>query len=102
MSLRISPVLFGSAFAGFALLTLLEVAAKGLAIFAVAILATIVLRRASAATRHIVWAFALACALVLPICALCLPQWRVLPAWMNWEEIPQRLSVAAPIANVSN
>ncbi len=97
MSTRISAVLFGSAFAGMALLALLDAAAKAFVLLALAAVLTLVLRRASAAARHIVWISALACALVLPCGAWLLPQWRVLPSWMAWEEIPKRLSVAAPI-----
>ncbi|MHA3770757.1 penicillin-binding transpeptidase domain-containing protein [Verrucomicrobiota bacterium sgz303538] len=100
MNFRISTVLFGSAFAGMVLLTLLDTAAKGFAVFAVAILVALTLRRASAATRHLVWASALICALALPFCAWFLPQWRVLPAWMSWEEMPRRIAVAAPVAVV--
>ena len=95
MNARISAVLFGSAFAGMALLTLLDAAAKGFALFAVAALVALALRRASAAARHVMWLSALVCALALPCCAWFLPQWRVLPMWMSWEEIPRRLAVVA-------
>ncbi|MGE5800852.1 MAG: M56 family metallopeptidase [Gemmatimonadota bacterium] len=41
---------------------------------------TLVLRRSSAAMRHLVWALACAGVLVLPVASALLPNWRV-PAW---------------------
>ena len=53
-----------------------SLALKSTAILAVAALATSVLKRASAATRHMVWLAALAGLLLLPLLALVGPGWR--------------------------
>lgn len=45
------------------------------------LLASQLLRRTSAARRHLAWTAALGAILVLPLFSLLLPQWRVLPAW---------------------
>ena len=45
-----------------------------------AITATI-LRRDSAATRHLVWLLAMVAMLVVPVLSAMLPEWRVLPEW---------------------
>ena len=87
MNARLSAVLFGSASAGVALLALLDAAAKGFVLLAVACAAALAMRRAAASARHLVWVAALACALVLPVCSWALPGWRVLPAWMRWETV---------------
>jgi HEAT repeat protein/beta-lactamase regulating signal transducer with metallopeptidase domain len=64
------------------LLFLLEVTAKATTIVAVAALVCWLLRHASAALRHFIWAIALAGILLLPALALLMPDWRValLPA----------------------
>ena len=87
MNARLSAVLFGSAAAGVALLALLDAAAKGFVLLAVACAVALAMRRAAASARHLVWLAALACALVLPVCSWALPGWRVLPAWMRWETV---------------
>ncbi len=56
---------------------LLAVAVKGSVLFLLAFLVAGLLRRASAATRHAVWAAALAAALVLPVLFAVLPGWQV-------------------------
>jgi HEAT repeat protein/beta-lactamase regulating signal transducer with metallopeptidase domain len=40
-------------------------------------LTALALRRAAAATRHLVWTIGLACALVLPACSMALPRWQL-------------------------
>ena len=40
-------------------------------------LATVVLGRASAAVRHLVWTLALTSALVLPVLSIALPRWQL-------------------------
>ena len=87
MNSRLSAVLFGSAAAGVALLALLDAAAKGFVLLAVAGVVAFAMRRAPASARHLVWLAALGCALVLPVCSWALPGWRVLPAWMRWETV---------------
>lgn len=53
--------------------------ARATAVFAVAVGLAVILRSASAAQRHLVWAAALAAALVLPALHLAAPAWPVLP-----------------------
>ena len=101
MNARLVAIFTGPALAGLALLTLLDAAAKGAVILLVAAFAALVMRRASAASRHHVWLCALGCALVLPLASWMLPQWRVLPDWMRWEELPKRL-MAAPAAQTAS
>ena len=56
---------------------LAALAVKGSLLFLLAFLVVGFLRRASAATRHAVWAFALGAALVLPLFLFALPGWQV-------------------------
>jgi len=49
---------------------LFTLAIKATVVLAAAMLATVALRRASAATRHIIWACALACLLAAPLLEL--------------------------------
>jgi hypothetical protein len=58
-------------------LWLLEIAVKATALLALAAALTVMLRRASAATRHLVWAAGLAGTLVLPMAGTVLPGWTV-------------------------
>src|SRR5438552_10174444 len=62
-------------------LLLADSAVKGLALLVVAAIAAILLRRDSAATRHLVWLLAMVALLVVPVLSALLPQWRVLPEW---------------------
>ena len=62
---------------------LIDAAVKGGVILLLAVSAALVLRRASAATRHAVWLLALASLLVLPVLSAALPTWRVLPHWAD-------------------
>ncbi|RYD17635.1 MAG: hypothetical protein EOP88_25525, partial [Verrucomicrobiaceae bacterium] len=92
-------VLVGSVLAGWTVLTLLDAAAKAGILLVVALLVVLCMRRASAASRHLVWLCALAGALLLPLGLRFLPQWQVLPSWMRWEEAPQLLAANGPVAN---
>ncbi len=56
-----------------------DVALRATVILAAALIATIALRRAPAATRHLVWTLALAGVLALPAMRAALPRWEVLP-----------------------
>src|SRR5262245_60663483 len=58
-------------------LPLADVVAKTTVILLAAAIASIVLRRASAALRHLVWTLALSSALVLPIASFALPKWQL-------------------------
>jgi beta-lactamase regulating signal transducer with metallopeptidase domain len=71
-----------------ALSVIAGVVARTTAVLLLALCATALLRRASAATRHLVWTVALAGVLVLPFLGRVVPEWRVVP-------IPAEL-VAAP------
>ncbi len=68
------------------------VVARTTAVLLLALCATALLRRASAATRHLVWTVALAGVLVLPFLGRVVPEWRVVP-------VPAEL--AAPVAPVA-
>jgi HEAT repeat protein/beta-lactamase regulating signal transducer with metallopeptidase domain len=46
-------------------------------VFGLAALATLALGKASAAARHLVWALALGCALILPVLSVALPRWQL-------------------------
>lgn len=58
---------------------LADAAAKGTVILLVALGATHLMRRRSAAARHLVWVVALASMLALPLVTRVLPAWRVVP-----------------------
>ena len=58
-------------------LPLADVVAKTTVILLAAAVASLVLRRASAALRHLVWTLALSSALVLPIASVALPKWQL-------------------------
>ena len=60
-----------------ALPVLADAAVKGAIVMGVAALIVLLLRRRSAATRHAVWAGAVAAQLTLPVLAALLPAWRV-------------------------
>ncbi|RYD47885.1 MAG: hypothetical protein EOP85_04645, partial [Verrucomicrobiaceae bacterium] len=92
-------VLVGSALAGWTVLTILDASAKAGILLAVALLVVLCMRRASAASRHLVWLCALTGALLLPLGLRFLPQWQVLPSWMRWEEAPQLFVHNGPVAN---
>ncbi|MBL7041252.1 MAG: DUF3887 domain-containing protein, partial [Pirellulaceae bacterium] len=76
------------------LMVLLDAALKGLVVLLVAAIAARWMRRASAATRHLVWLFAAASLLALPVLSVALPEWNVLPSWMGWPSSDARVSVA--------
>ena len=61
----------------FGWLSLADVVAKTTVILLAAAIASLVLRRAPAALRHLVWTLALSSALVLPIASFALPKWQL-------------------------
>ncbi len=68
-----------------ALPVLLDVAAKGMVLLAIAGVLVLAMRKASAAARQVVWLLALAALLALPLVSAALPSWRVLPGWVKFE-----------------
>ncbi len=62
-------------------LLLVDSAIKGAALLVFASLVVLMLRRDSAATRHLVWLVAIVAMLFVPALSALLPQWRVLPEW---------------------
>ena len=62
-------------------LLLIDSTIKSAVLLAVAGLVALMLRRDSAATRHLVWLVAIVAMLVVPVLSAVLPQWRVLPTW---------------------
>src|SRR5262245_21996694 len=83
-------------------LLLVDSAVKGTAILVLAAIAATMLRRDSAATRHLVWLLAIGAMLVLPVLSAMLPQWRVRPEWARItpkEAVADRSppSVARPV-----
>jgi beta-lactamase regulating signal transducer with metallopeptidase domain len=58
---------------------LIDSAAKAAGLLLVAAISVLILRKASAASRHLVWLCALGALLVLPILSALLPRWAVLP-----------------------
>jgi beta-lactamase regulating signal transducer with metallopeptidase domain len=70
---------------------LVDSALKGTALLVVAAIAAVILRRDSAATRHLVWLLAIVAMLVVPALSAMLPQWRVLPQWAGFS--PDRVAV---------
>src|SRR5713101_6609296 len=64
-------------------LLLVDSAVKGTALLMLAAVAAIILRRDSAATRHLVWLLAIVAMLVVPVLSAMLPEWRVLPEWAS-------------------
>lgn len=56
---------------------LIDATVKATVLLALAALPAVLCRRASASSRHLVWALGLACALCLPLLSWNLPHWRV-------------------------
>lgn len=80
---------------------LLEVLLKATVVLATAGLLNVVLRRASATTRHLVWSLALAALLVLPLLTLLLPAWRV-PVLPARQLTPQPKVVSTIVAEAED
>ncbi len=77
-------------------LLLVDSAVKGTVLLALAAVAALILRRDSAATRHLVWLLAIVAMLVVPLLSAMLPQWRVLPAWMSHSPKSAVVDVGSP------
>ncbi|HVA47116.1 MAG TPA: M56 family metallopeptidase [Pirellulales bacterium] len=66
-------------------------ALKSAAVVLLAVVVAVVLGRASAAWRHLVWCLSVASLLLLPVLSLALPDWRV--AWLpQWTAKPTELA----------
>ncbi len=77
---------------------LLDWAAKGVIVLAGAGVATLLMRKASASARHLVWALAMASVLLLPVLSAALPGWHMLPRWVLMaEEKPAPAMAAAEV-----
>jgi beta-lactamase regulating signal transducer with metallopeptidase domain len=86
---------------------LVDSAVKGSALLVLAAALAMILRRDSAATRHLVWLLALFAMLVVPVLSAMLPQWRVLPEWTGVapKTAAVRTSpplIARPVVNASD
>ncbi len=75
------------AFGGLIAFPLVDSAIKGTLILVLAAAVCLWLRRDSAATRHFVWTIAIGLLVAMPVLSLVLPQWRILPGWMNSEPV---------------
>jgi len=62
---------------------LVDAAVKGTAVLVVACIAGLFARRASAATRHLIWFLAMVSLLAMPVLSMVLPGWQVLPEWFD-------------------
>jgi beta-lactamase regulating signal transducer with metallopeptidase domain len=60
---------------------MLDATVKGTCVLLLACGACLLLRRDSAATRHLVWATAVTLLLAMPLLSVLLPKWHVLPNW---------------------
>lgn len=63
--------------------SLFDLALKSAVVMLLAVVAAVLLRRASAAWRHLVWCLGVTSLLLLPVLSLTLPAWKVtwLPQW---------------------
>src|SRR5580765_5115165 len=80
---------------------LLDSAVKGAALLVLAALAALMLRRDSAATRHLAWLLAMVALLAAPFLSALLPQWRVLPEWANVAPKPVSAVLSPPASATS-
>ena len=77
---------------------LVDACLRGTAILLLAALATLLLRRASAALRHGIWLLAVIALLLLPILSAMLPTWNVLPTVLRTVAPPM---IMAPLPAVN-
>src|SRR5262245_11702894 len=80
------------------LLAVADATVKATALLLAAALATVLVRRASAASRHFVWSLAAAGTLALPMLAALLPSWRV--AVLPPKEAPETLPEVPVVVEV--
>lgn len=77
-------------------LLVLDSAVKGTAILLLAAVAVAILRRDSAATRHLAWLLAIVAMLIVPVLSMTLPQWRVLPEWAGISPDTAAVATSSP------
>jgi beta-lactamase regulating signal transducer with metallopeptidase domain len=75
---------------------LADIVMRAAVILAAAYLATRLMTRATAATRHLVWTLAVGGALLVPIAAPIVPAWRVLPELRAPTSAPAESRASAP------
>ncbi len=94
----LNVTIVGSSASGFVCVSLLDASIKSLLLLALATAAALALVRASAATRHMIWGTTMIGLLLMPACALLLPQWRVLPSWLSLESrFEQQSAISEPL-----
>ena len=74
-------------FAAAAIPMLADASLKGGALLVLAGGCVLVMRRASASARHMVWLAAMVALLIVPVLSVVLPGWRVLPRWSVREAV---------------
>src|SRR6185295_4143375 len=77
-------------------LPIADAIAKATFLIGAGALGALVLRRASAASRHLVWTLALVSALLLPALSLALPKWQLPIVTLTGQEAPPDASAAQP------
>ena len=95
----VNVTILGTSATGFLCLSLLDASTKSLLLLVLSTIVCLMLVRASAATRHWVWASTMIGLFLMPAFALFLPEWRVLPNWLSLESrIEHQLILNKPIA----
>src|SRR5258705_58501 len=70
-------------------------AAKSFVILAAATLAVLLLRRFSAAMRHLIWLLAMGAVVLLPLLSAMLPDLKVLPGWISLRSVSAHVEVVS-------
>ncbi len=88
-------LILGLGLLGAAMPLVMDSALKGAALLGLAALAALLLWRASAAARHMVWLVAVVALLLVPLLSALLPGWRVLPQWAVAPNVKVTVSAGA-------
>ena len=91
-------LILGLGLLGAAMPLVMDSALKGAALLGLAALAALLLWRASAAARHMVWLVAVVVLLLVPLLSALLPGWRVLPQWA----VAPNVKVTVPAGALEN